>query len=230
MARLCSYEKDYKIEVYQGWDIYLHRGNPVGMLNSWIKDNYKNKWQSRVLRERQTDAEQEHLSLESEYNPVWSMIDLPRIFSTIPDALKSSFPSLNDDTRLRTSLCRTKNFFNWVNAFNKSVLAVGERSFREGTVETNLSSNEVWEYSVDGELSKADYLRENPDRLLNTDEWLHAVRLHQFLETTQWRSCWYYGNNNPNPNPNRKGKLFARTGCLRYLLVSCSHMIMFTSR
>ena len=137
------------------------------------------------MREKETDAEQEHLSLKSEDNPVWSKIDLPRIFSTMSDALKRSFPSLNDDTRLRTSLCRTKNFFDWVNAFNKSVLDVGERSFRERTVETNLSSNEVWEYDVDREPSKADNLRENPDRLLNTDEWLHAVRLRQFLETTQ---------------------------------------------
>ena len=72
-----------------------------------------------------------------------------------------------------------------MNAFNKSVLDVSERSFRERTVETNLSSNEVWEYDVDREPSKADNLRENPDRLLNTDEWLHAVRLRQFLETTQ---------------------------------------------
>ena len=185
MARLCSYEKDYKKAVYQARDIYLHRGYPIGMLNSWIKNNYKSKWQSRILREKETDEEQEHLWLKSEYNPIWSKIDLPRIFSTMSDALKRSFPSLNDDTILRTSLRRTKNFFDWVNAFNKSVLDVGERSFREGTVETNLSSNEVWEYDVDGELSKADNLRENPDRLLNTDEWLHAVRLRQFLETTQ---------------------------------------------
>ena len=96
------------------------------------------------------------------------------------DAFKRSFPSLNDDTRLRKSLCRTKNFFDWVNTFNKSVLGVGERSFREGTGETNLSSNEVWEYDVNGEISKADNLRENPDRLLNIDEGLHAVRLRQF--------------------------------------------------
>ena len=185
MARLCSYEKDYKTAVYQVRDIYLHRGYPVGMLNSWIKNNYKSKWQSRILREKETDEEQEHLWLKSEYNPIWSKIDLPRIFSTMSEALKRSFPSLNDNTRLRTSLRRTKNFFDWVNAFNKSILDVGERTFREGTVETNLSSNEVWEYDVDGELSKDDNLRENPDRLLNTDEWLHAARLRQFLETTQ---------------------------------------------
>ena len=72
-----------------------------------------------------------------------------------------------------------------MNVFNKSSLDVGERFFREGTVETNLSTNEVWEYDVDGELSKDDNLRENRDRLLDTDEWLHADRLRQFLETTQ---------------------------------------------
>ena len=116
---------------------------------------------------------------------MWSKIDLPRNFSTMSDALKRSFPSLNDDTRLRTSLRHTKNFFDWVNALNKSLLDVGERPFREGTVETNLSSNQVWEYDVDGEISKTDNLRENPDCLLNIDEWLHAVRLRQFLETTQ---------------------------------------------
>ena len=101
------------------------------------------------------------------------------------DALKRSFPSLNDDSRLRTSLHCTKNFFDWVNAFNKSVLDVGEKPFREGTIETNPSFNEVWEYDVDGEISKADNLRENPDCLLNIDEWLHAARLRRFLETTQ---------------------------------------------
>ena len=137
------------------------------------------------MREKETVEEQEHLWLKSEYNPVWSKIDLPRIFSTMSDALKRSFPSRNDDTRLRTSLRRTKNFFDWVNMLNESVLDVGERPFREGTIETNLSSNEVWEYDVDVELSKADNLRENPDRLLNIDDWLHAVRLRQFLETTQ---------------------------------------------
>ena len=50
MARLCSFEKDYKTAVYQVRDIYLHRGYPVGMLNSWIKNNYKSKWQSRILK------------------------------------------------------------------------------------------------------------------------------------------------------------------------------------
>ena len=54
--------------------------------------------------------------------------------------------------------------------FNKSILDVGEKPFREGTVETNLSSNQVWEYDVDGEISKDDNLSENPDRLLNIDE------------------------------------------------------------
>ena len=44
MARLCSFEKDYKTAVYQVGDIYLHRGYPVGMLNAWIRNNYKNKW------------------------------------------------------------------------------------------------------------------------------------------------------------------------------------------
>ena len=48
MARLCSFEKDYKTAVYQVRDIYLHRGYPVGMLNSWIENNYKSKWQSRI--------------------------------------------------------------------------------------------------------------------------------------------------------------------------------------
>ena len=66
MARLCSYENDYKTAVYQVWDIYLHRGYPVGMLNSWIKNNYKSKWQSRILREKEIDEEQEHLWLKSE--------------------------------------------------------------------------------------------------------------------------------------------------------------------
>ena len=44
MAHLCSFEKDYKTAVYQVQDIYLHRGYPVRMLNSWIKNNYKSKW------------------------------------------------------------------------------------------------------------------------------------------------------------------------------------------
>ena len=87
MARLCSYEKDYKTAVYQVQDIYLRRGYPVRMLNSWIKNNYKSKWQSRILREKETDEEQEHLWLKSEDNPVWSKIDLPRIFSTMSEAL-----------------------------------------------------------------------------------------------------------------------------------------------
>ena len=119
MACLCSFKKDYKTAVYQVLDIYLHRGYPIGMLNFWMKNNYKSKWQSRVLKEKDTNEEQEHLWLKSEYNPLWSKIDLPRIFSTMSDELKRNFPSLKDDTRLRMSLHRTKNFFDWVNAFNK---------------------------------------------------------------------------------------------------------------
>ena len=101
------------------------------MLNSWIKNNYKNKWHNRILEEKK-EIEEEHLWLKSEYNPIWQKIDLPRIFSTMSEALKGSFPMLNDDTRLRTSLRRTRNLQDWINAYNKSVLSVGERTIREG--------------------------------------------------------------------------------------------------
>jgi hypothetical protein len=110
MARLCSFERDYKQAIIEVRDIYLTRGDPAGMLKSWIKNNYKHRWQSPILLEKSVGDEQEHLWLKSEYNPIWQSIDIPRILGTMDDALKRNFPNINDDSRLWTTLKRNRNF------------------------------------------------------------------------------------------------------------------------
>ncbi|KAF7768399.1 hypothetical protein Agabi119p4_7642 [Agaricus bisporus var. burnettii] len=53
--------------------IYIARGYPPGVINSWFKQNYKARWASRLREEPVARAEV--LVLKSEYNPAWDYIN-----------------------------------------------------------------------------------------------------------------------------------------------------------
>ena len=121
MARLCSNHNDYYKEVAYVRDIYLLRGYPSALLNSWITTESRKRWESRYQ-----DAPEaiggSSLWLKSEYNTVWKHIDLHKVWASMVDGRDIEKSPLGLIRDIKLSLSRFRNMGEINNGFNAHIL------------------------------------------------------------------------------------------------------------
>ena len=92
IARLCSRYNTYYTEISYVRDIYLKRTYPPHLLYTWIRQEARNRWDSRYENKKEA-LEGSPFWLKSVYNDVWKHIDPRKVWSAMENSLnKESTP------------------------------------------------------------------------------------------------------------------------------------------
>jgi len=102
-------------------DIYLKRGYPGDLLHSWIKQEARNRWDTRY-KDTPGDVGEDALWLKSEYNTVWQHVDLHKVWSAMMAGRIGKPIPLEHINDVKLSLQRYRNLGEINNKYNADVL------------------------------------------------------------------------------------------------------------
>ena len=108
MAPLCSRYPTYYTEISHVRDIYLKRGYPSQLLYTWIRQEARNRWDSRYENKKEA-LEGSPFWLKSVYNDVWKHIDLRKVWSAMEDTLNKAETPLAEYDSIKLSLKKFRN-------------------------------------------------------------------------------------------------------------------------
>lgn len=78
LATLCSDVRYYIEAIKESGTLYVQRGYPVDLVNRWIKDNLKVRWDNRLGVEAQR-ARIAVQVLKTQFNPIWQGFDVHKL-------------------------------------------------------------------------------------------------------------------------------------------------------
>ena len=117
IARLCSRYATYYTEIAHVRDIYLKRAYPPQLLHNWIRQEARNRWDSRY--ENKPEAlEGSPFWLKSVYNDVWKHVDLRMIWSALEHTLNKDATPLAEYDSIKLSLKKFRNLGEISNKMN----------------------------------------------------------------------------------------------------------------
>src|SRR5437660_6345060 len=117
IAHLCSRYPTYYTEIAHVKDIYLKRGYPPQLLYNWIRQEARNRWDSRY--ENKTKAQEgSPFWLKSVYNDVWKHVDLRKVWSAMEYTLNKAETPLGQYDSITLSLKKFGNIGRINNHFN----------------------------------------------------------------------------------------------------------------
>ena len=108
IARSCSRYNTYYTEISYVRDIYLQRAYPPHLLYSWIRQEARNRWDSRSENKKEA-LEGSPFWLKSVYNDVWKHIDLRKVWSAMENSLNKESTLLAQYDSVRRSLKKLRN-------------------------------------------------------------------------------------------------------------------------
>ena len=108
IARLCSRYNTYYTEISYVRDIYLKRAYPPHLLYTWIRQEARNRWDSRYENKKE-GLEGSPFWLKSVYNDVWKHIDLRKVWSAMENSLKKESTPLAQYDSVKLSLKKFRN-------------------------------------------------------------------------------------------------------------------------
>jgi hypothetical protein len=114
---LCSRYNTYYTEIAHVRDIYLRRGYPGALLHNWIRQEARNRWDSRYENKKEA-LEGSPFWLKSVYNDVWKHVDLRKVWSAMEDTLNKAETPLAGYDSIRLSLKKFRNLGEINNAMN----------------------------------------------------------------------------------------------------------------
>jgi hypothetical protein len=117
IARLCSRYNTYYTEIAHVRDIYLRRGYPGALLHNWIRQEARNRWDSRYENKKEA-LEGSPFWLKSVYNDVWKHVDLRKVWSAMEDTLNKAETPLAGYDSIKLSLKKFRNLGEINNAMN----------------------------------------------------------------------------------------------------------------
>ena len=124
IARLCSRYNTYYTEILYVRDIYLKRAYLPHLLYNRIRQEARNKWDSRYENKKEA-LEGSPFWLKSVYNDVWKHIDLRVVWSAMENLLNKESTPLAQYDSIRLSLKKLRNLGEISNQHN----ANQERAF-----------------------------------------------------------------------------------------------------
>ena len=82
LAVLSSTRDTYGKALQDLVSLYVHRGYPFPLVNSWLKNNISKRWDSR-FQTRNPESQPEVLVLKSEFNLAWNYFNAKELSNTI---------------------------------------------------------------------------------------------------------------------------------------------------
>ena len=108
IARLCSRYNTYYTEISYVRDIYLKQAYPPHLLYTWIRQEARNRWDSRYENKKEA-LEGSPFWLKSMYNDVWKHIDLRKVWSAMENSLNKESTPLAQYDSIMLSLKKFRN-------------------------------------------------------------------------------------------------------------------------
>ena len=134
IARLCSKYDTYYTEIGHVRDIYLKRAYPPHLLYTWIRQEARNRWDSRYQNKNEALGGSPFW-LKSVYNDVWKHVDLRKVWSAMEDTLNKAATPLAEYDSIRLSLKKFRNLGEISNKMNadqqRALLLEEERAICE---------------------------------------------------------------------------------------------------
>jgi hypothetical protein len=124
IARLCSRYPTYYNEIAHVRDIYLKRAYPPQLLHNWIRQEARNRWDSRYENKNEA-LEGSPFWLKSVYNDVWKYVDLRKVWSAMEDTLNKAETPLAEYDSIKLSLKKFRN----LGEINNKMNADEQRAF-----------------------------------------------------------------------------------------------------
>ena len=128
ISRLCSKYDTYYNEIAHVRDIYRKRAYPPHFLYTWIRQESRNRWDSRYTN-KNAALEGSPFWLKSVYNDVWKYIDLRKAWTAMENMLNKDETPLVEYDSIKLSLKKFKNLVemnNKMNADEQSVFLAEE--------------------------------------------------------------------------------------------------------
>ena len=108
ISRLCSKYDTYYNEIAHVRDLYLKRPYPPHLLYLWIRQEARNRWDSRY-RNKNEALEGSPFWLKSVYNNVRKHIDLRKVWSAMEETLNKAETPLAEYDSIKLSLKKFRN-------------------------------------------------------------------------------------------------------------------------
>ena len=108
ISLLCSKSDTYYNEIAHDRDIYHKRAYLPHLLYTWIRQEARNRWDSRYENKKEA-VEGSPFWLKSVYNDVWKHIDLRKVMTAIEDTLKKAETPLAEHDSIKLSLKKFRN-------------------------------------------------------------------------------------------------------------------------
>ena len=124
ISRLCSKYDTYYNKIAHVGDIYLKRAYPPHLLYTWIRQEARNRWDSRY-ENKQEALEGSPFWLELVYNDVWKHIDLRKVWTAMENRLNKAETPLAEYDSIKLSLKKFRN----LGEINKKMNADKQRVF-----------------------------------------------------------------------------------------------------
>jgi hypothetical protein len=83
LATLCSLHEHYRESMQGLVALYVKRGYPEQVVKRWLKDNFKERWEKRLVIKDDAGERPDVLVLKSEFNPVWNYFSAKELENTI---------------------------------------------------------------------------------------------------------------------------------------------------
>src|SRR5437588_8364462 len=108
MVRLCSRYPTYYTKISHVREIYLKRGYPSQLLYTWIRQEARNRWESRYENKKEA-LKGSPFWLKSVYNDVWKHVDHRKVWSAMEDTLNKAETPLAEYDSIKFSLKKFRN-------------------------------------------------------------------------------------------------------------------------